>query len=359
MADPTGVSYVVPVHNGARWLDDVLTAIRKQDDGRPFEIIAVDDGSTDASRDILERHAGAGHVRIIDGPRRGAAAAINTGLRAASHPIICQVDQDVILSPGWMRTLTSALADPEVAAAQGYYLTARDASIWARIMGLDLQQRYSRMRGPAVDHVCTGNSAYRAEALRRVGLFDEALGYGYDNDMSYRLSAAGYRLVFCPEAQSLHRWRDSIRAYLVQQYGVGYGRLDVVAKHRRRVRGDDVSGFLMILHAPAMLTAIAMLTAAAPLAISGGSAWLPALVGGSLLAALAAERLYAGIAASLRFRDVAALGFLPGHLLRDAAWALALVVWTLRRVLGGGSRPADSMRRHDVAEVLGNRAKTP
>ncbi len=89
----------------------------------------------------------------------------------------------------------------------------------------------------AVDHVCTGNTVYRAEALARVGLLDESLGYGYDNDLSYRLGAAGYALAFCRDARSRHRWREGLAGYLTQQYGFGYGRLDVVAAHPDRVGG--------------------------------------------------------------------------------------------------------------------------
>ena len=55
------------------------------------------------------------------------------------------------------------------------------------MMGRDLEQRYRRIRGDEVDHVCTGNTAYRASALHQVGLLDETLGYGSDNDLSYRL----------------------------------------------------------------------------------------------------------------------------------------------------------------------------
>src|SRR5262249_37687012 len=208
-----GVSFVVPVRNGEAWLEETLSAIRDQRDGRPFEVLAIDDGSTDGSSAILRRWEASGAVRVIDGPRRGAAAAINLGIRLATHPIICQVDQDVILRPGWMRCLTAALSDAVVGAAQGYYLTAPDAGIWARGMGLDLEQRYGRIRRTNVDHVCTGNSVYRAAALRQVSFFDETLGYGYDNDMSYRLAAAGYRLMFCREARSVHHWRDTMRGY--------------------------------------------------------------------------------------------------------------------------------------------------
>lgn len=339
----------MPVHNGARWLDETLRSILAQDDGRPFEVLAVDDGSSDDSPAILARHAATGRVRVIQGPGRGAAAAINAGIREARYPIICQVDQDVILQPGWLTRLSDALGEETVGAAQGYYLTPRDGSVWARAMGLDLEQRYSRIRGAAVDHVCTGNSAYRAEALHGVGLFDESLGYGYDNDMSYRLVDAGYRLVFCRDARSHHRWREGLRAYLSQQYGLGYGRLDVVAKHRGRVRGDDVSGLGMILHAPAMLVVCAGLAFAVLAAATGGPWRLPAATAAVVLCALAGERLVAGIAAAIRFRDPAGLAFVPAHLLRDLAWALALVQWTAHRLGGRTANPFASMKRDRLA----------
>ena len=114
-------------------------------------------------------------------------------------------------------------------------------------MGLDLAQRYDRIAG-ATDHVCTGNTAYSRSAIAAAGFFDESMGYGYDNDISYRLSAAGYRLVILPAARSLHHWRATAAGYLAQQYGFGYGRLDVVARHPRRVAGDSVSPAGMMAH---------------------------------------------------------------------------------------------------------------
>jgi glycosyltransferase involved in cell wall biosynthesis len=340
---PAGVSFVVPVRNGGGWLEPALRAILREADGRPVEVLAVDDGSTDGSRVILDRYAALGRVRVLEGPGGGAAAAINLGIRAARHPIVCQIDQDVILEPAWLDRVTAALAAPGVAAAQGYYATPARATLWARVMGLDLEARYARIRGHDVDHVCTGNSAYRAEALREVGLLDEGLGYGYDNDLSYRLGAAGYRLRFCREARSVHRWRESLAGYLRQQYGVGYGRLDLVSKHPRRLAGDDVSRLGMILHAPAMLAALLALTLAIPLAAAGGP-WRPfALGGAAVLGALGLERLVAGLAAAIRFRDPAGLWFAPVHLGRDVAWAWALIVWTWRRLRGRSSRPSDSM----------------
>jgi glycosyltransferase involved in cell wall biosynthesis len=343
-SEPPGVSFVLPVLNGRRWLAEVLTGIEAQRDGRPFEIIAVDDGSRDGSRRLLKDAEIEGRLRLLEGPGRGSAAAINKGIREARHPIICQVDQDVILQPGWLARLLAALEDSSVAAAQGHYLTAEDAGFWARVMGRDLEQRYAAIENDFVDHVCTGNTVYRASALHQIGLFDESLGYGSDNDLSYRLTQAGYRLAFCRQAVSIHRWREGGRAYLEQQFGVGYGRLDVLAKHPQRVGGDDVSGAVMMAHAPLMLLAIVALLAglaAAPLTALG---FVMLSFAAGLLLLLALERAWAGVLAWRRLGDRAAMAFCVVHLLRDVAWACAIVQWAIRR-LGAGSSPAHSMRR--------------
>jgi len=345
-----GVSFVVPVHNGARWIRAAIEAIAAQADGRPIEIIAIDDRSGDESAAILRRLADRFPIRIVAGEGRGAAAAINAGIRAARFPIICQVDQDVIVDRGWMRRLVDELRDPSVAAAQGYYMSDPSARLCARMMSRDLEHRYGAIGGAETDHVCTGNTAYRANALREVGLFDETFGYGYDNDMSYRLRAAGYRLTFCREARSVHRWRDGLVGYLVQQYGFGYGRLDLVAKHPTRVGGDAVSPAAMMAHPIVMAAAMACFAAALAAAVAGsagGPAGMSrgiAAIGGALVAGLALERLAAGIAAARCFRDPAPLLFPLLHLGRDVAWVVAIVLWTVRRIGGRPMKPSHSMR---------------
>jgi GT2 family glycosyltransferase len=340
---PAGVSVVVPVRDGERWLGVVLDSILAQDDGRPFEIIAVEDGSRDGSANVLRRYEAAATVRVVAGERRGAAAAINAGVRAAAHPVICQVDQDVILDPGWLARLVAALSEPGVGAAQGYYRTDPADGWLARVMGRDLEARYARLNGGDTDHVCTGNAAYRAEALRQVGGFDEAMGYGYDNDMSYRLSAAGFRLVMCPEATSVHRWRTSWRGYLAQQYGVGYGRLDVVARHRHRFAGDAVSPAPMMAHPALMLVAVALSLLALLASLLGRNGAVPALAATAVVAALAVERAVVGVGTFRRFGDAAALWFPVVHLARDLAWTAAIAVWCARRLSRRPSRPAHSM----------------
>jgi GT2 family glycosyltransferase len=342
-----GVSFVVPVYNGARFIAQVLDSILAQADGRPMEILVIDDRSTDASRSIIDRYVAAGQVMLLDGEGRGAAAAINQGIKRAQHELVAQVDHDVILQPGWLTTLSEAIAPDDVAVAQGYYATDARSSPWARVMGYDLEARYHRVSGVRVNHACTGTTLYRKRALVQVGLFDEEFGYGYDNDLSYRLTVAGFRLLLCREARSTHLWREHVTAYLRQQYGIGYGRLDIVRKHGRQYYGgDDAAGPMMVLHAPIMLLAMGALGAALLMLVCGVvNAHWPAMFAGGLLGLLVVERALVGVRAARRFRDPVCLLFPVAHLLRDLAWCAALMAWTMHRVLGRPRAPGHSMPR--------------
>jgi GT2 family glycosyltransferase len=344
-ASTPGVSFVIPVYNGERTLDATLASVLALAATDASEVLVIDDGSCDGSLRLIEGYARSGRLELLRGEGRGAAAAINLGIRRARYPIVCQIDQDVAPDPGWLERLVALLESAnDVAAVQGRYRTLRRDGPWARVMGLDLDLRASRLPRD-VDHVCTGNTAYRKRALCAVGLFDESMGYGYDNCMSYRLGKAGYRLLQCREASSVHRWRPRLRDYLVQQFGVAYGRLDLVAKYPERFSGDQVSGPGMILHAAAMTSAIVLLGIAALASGVGVDARVPLALGLAIGVGLASERGVAGLRASLRFRDPAGLLFPVAHLLRDLAWVAALLVWLPRRAIRRAPAPGHSMSR--------------
>ena len=329
-ARSVGVSVVMPVRNGAPWLRAALDAVFASAGDFDLDVIAVEDGSTDGSLEILEQAAAVRPMRVLAGPRRGAAAAMNAGIRAARHPLIAQIDQDVVVSPSWLERLVATLDDPAIAAVQGRYALPADAGVFARVTGVDLEWRYAAMRGDHTDQVCTGNAIYRASALHQIGLFDESLGYGYDNDLSYRLRAAGYGLRFCREARSIHHWREGLRGYCRQQYGLGYGRIDLVAKHPRRATGDAVSPTPMMLHPIAMAAAIA-------------TAPFSPIFSLAIVAMLAIERTIAGVRASRFASDRAGLLFPVVHLLRDVVWVWAMARWAARRLRGAATEPSASM----------------
>ncbi len=340
------VAFLVPVYNGGATLAAALDAILGQRSSAvDVRVVAVDDGSTDDSPEVLRSFADSGSVAVLDGRGEGAAAAINLGLEHIREPVVCQVDQDVELAAGWLDAVLDGLRDPAVAAVQGILAPPAHSSVWARVAGYDVALRQTAVAGGDSDHVCTGNTAYRRAALASVGGLDETLGYGYDNDLSYRLLDAGHRLVISPRARAVHHWPADVCGFLRQQYGQGYGRLDVVAKHRRRISGDRVSGAAMLLHVPVTLAALAA-SGFATAAAARGRAWQsPATIAAALVAGLAVERVPAAVRAGLRFHDPAGLLMVPIHLLRDLAWAAAAASWSADRLTRRRPSPSRSMSR--------------
>ena len=184
-----GVSFVVPVHNGAACVREALESIVAQADGRPMEIIVVDDLSQDDSSAVLRRLAELWPLRIVPGHGRGAAAAINTGVRAARFPIICQVDQDVVLKPGWMRRLLDELDDPAVGAVQGCYVER--SGLDAVRTGDGARPRTAVCRDPgARDHA-------RLHGQRRVSCRSASHGRPPGRDLRLRLRQRSQLPVTC------------------------------------------------------------------------------------------------------------------------------------------------------------------
>jgi GT2 family glycosyltransferase len=177
------------------------------------------------------------------------------------------------------------------------------------------------------------------------------MGYGYDNDMSYRLAQSGYRLIFCPGARAVHGWRDSLKGYLVQQYGLGYGRIDLVAKHPGRIAGDRVSPFTMMLHPLMMSVAVLAFAAATLLSLAGQPARALLIVSAVIVGALFCERVCAAGKAARRFGDRAVCLFPVIHLLRDLAWVAAMATWLLRRLVRRPAHFSHSMRPRPSASI--------
>lgn len=105
------ISVIVPVYNVATYLRECLDSVLAQT-YCDFEVVAVDDGSTDGSADILARYAAADRrVRVVDGDRRGVAAARNKGIDSARGDMVTFVDADDAVAPDYLMTLATSMTD--------------------------------------------------------------------------------------------------------------------------------------------------------------------------------------------------------------------------------------------------------
>jgi glycosyltransferase involved in cell wall biosynthesis len=205
MPEPA-ISVVVPTRNRAGYLEVTLASLAQQPPGIPYEVIVVDDGSTDATAAVAER---AGAKLIRHGISRGPNAGRNTGIGAARAPLIALIDDDVRIPSGWIRAMTAGAVNHEWAEAIGGPIRARLEGPAPHSCGredppittLDLGTR-DRETG----FVWSANMAVRRAAIERIGGFDEDVPiYGDEEEWLIRLHANGGRVAYVADAWLEHR----------------------------------------------------------------------------------------------------------------------------------------------------------
>lgn len=192
------VSLVIPGRNCERTIGpclDAVVAILERSGSPLEEIIFVDDGSTDDTREIVA----AAPVTLLGGRGAGPGAARNLGWRAARNPLVWFVDADCVAAPDALDLLVPHLDDPRVAAVSGSYGNLRPGSLLPTLIHEEIIERHLAM-SVEVDFLATFNVLYRREALERVGGFDERFLKGQDAELSFRVMEAGWTLRF--EARS-------------------------------------------------------------------------------------------------------------------------------------------------------------
>jgi glycosyltransferase involved in cell wall biosynthesis len=205
MSPPT-VSVVVPTRNRAGYLEVALASLSAQDGPGAAEVLVVDDGSTDATREVAGR-AGATHVPLE--PPGGLNAARNTGVRRSSGSVVAFVDDDVWAPPTWLSALAEGAARHHGADAFGGPIRARLEGPAPRACGREKPPITTLDLGPedrAVEMVWGANFAIRREAFERFGPFDERLaGHGDEEEWLMALRAAGGQIVYLAGAGLDHR----------------------------------------------------------------------------------------------------------------------------------------------------------
>jgi GT2 family glycosyltransferase len=210
------VSVVVLNYDGRELLDVALPSVFAQDH-ESFEVLVVDNGSSDGSPDhVRERWP---EARVLEIPENvGVAAALNRGIEATRGEFIALLNNDVELEPEWLSTLAAALREhPEAAAMSGKLLQYRardlidaagDGIMWSGAVfnrGHDEPDdgRYSDPE--EVFSFCAGAALFRRDAFKMVGGYDEDFfAYLEDTDWAFRAQLAGFRFRYEPRAVAYH-----------------------------------------------------------------------------------------------------------------------------------------------------------
>jgi len=232
------VSVVVPVHNGAEHLGACLQGLANQALPRErYEVIVVDDGSTDGTHAVAERFE---KVRVIRQRRTRTAGARNAGWRAASAPWIASIDSDCVPSRAWLTALLGAVnvdSDAPVIGAAGKTVGYRSDTAAARFV--DLFGSYDAGRHlahPAFPFASACNIIVRRSALETVAGFDERFVHYEAPELFVRLRRhVPGPFPFEPRAVTLHRHRAGWPGYWRQQRGYGRGYAQFLWLHRDEI----------------------------------------------------------------------------------------------------------------------------
>jgi ABC-type multidrug transport system fused ATPase/permease subunit/GT2 family glycosyltransferase len=221
------ISVVVCTYNGARVITDCLEGLKKLDYPR-YEVIIVDDGSTDQTASLVKTYG----FRLIRTENRGLSSARNTGLEAAQGEIIAYIDDDAYPDAHWLTYLAWTFLTTKHAAVGGPNIPPPDdgpiADCVANAPGGPVHVLLSDREA---EHIPGCNMAFRKICLTAAGGFDPQFRVaGDDVDVCWRLQQQGWTLGFHPAAVVWHHRRNSVRAYWKQQSG--YGRAEALLEKK-------------------------------------------------------------------------------------------------------------------------------
>ncbi|HEY2158936.1 MAG TPA: glycosyltransferase, partial [Isosphaeraceae bacterium] len=231
-ADLPRISVVVCSYNGAATLDECLLSLSALD-YPDYEVIVVDDGSTDATPEIVEQYL---QVTYHRQENRGLSAARNVGAGLATGEIVAYTDSDCVADPDWLYYLALAMRDQGVDAIGGPNITPPTDGWVARCVAVSPGgASHVMLDDRRAEHVPGCNMAFRRDRLRELGGFDPQFRQaGDDVDLCWRWLDAGLEIGYAPAAQVWHHRRVSASAYLKQQKGYGRSEGLLYFKHPGR-----------------------------------------------------------------------------------------------------------------------------
>lgn len=222
-------SVVVPVYNGAATIASCIEGLLAQTyPADRTEILIVDNGSTDATREIVSRYP----VSLLsETDIRTSYAARNRGIEHATGDVIAFTDADCVPSADWLVQLLAPFADPAVGAARGGVDDATPASLPE-----EFTIRLAPFAPPSIrgwKSLVTVNVAIRRSLLQKLGAFDEQLPTGGDVDLGWRLQQEpGQAIVEAPSARVTHRHRSTFAGVFAQYRRYGLSEIILTTLHR-------------------------------------------------------------------------------------------------------------------------------
>ena len=276
MAATPEVSVIIPAHQAGKTIDRCLQSLARQTVAREtYEVLVVDDGSTDETRARVAAYSG---VRLFTQGHAGPAAARNLGVQHARGAIVLFTDADCEPAQDWLERMTAPFGDEETVGAKGAYLT-KQRELVARFVQIEYEDRYDLMlrrmtQRDRIDFVDTYAAGYRRDILVVSGGFETCFPSASveDQELSFRLAQQGHKLVFVPDARVYH-WghAHNVWDYWCTKFNIGYWKVLVHRRYPEKLWQDS--------HTPQVLKAQIVLVGIGGFCLLGSVLWPPLLWG--------------------------------------------------------------------------------
>lgn len=234
------ISIIIPAFNAENTIADCLDSLLDQTiDRERYEIILVDDGSTDETPNIAKRYS---EVRLLTQDNQGPASARNKGARHAKGDIILFTDADCRAAGDWLEQMTGPFnGHSDIVGVKGLYKTKQKGVI-ARFVQLEYEDKYDLMRKEQyIDFIDTYSAGFRKKIFLEMDGYDTnfPVACAEDVDLSYRLANDGYKMTFVPEAVVYHSHPDTLKDYLKKKFKFACWRILAVKKSPNKVVKDS------------------------------------------------------------------------------------------------------------------------
>ena len=213
------LSVIVPCYNAADTIGAQLEALADQQWSSPWEVIVVDNRSTDASMAVIERYTRRlPNFRLVAASaRQGQPYALNVGIAASTSEAVAICDADDVVAPGWVAAMGEALFTCDFVA--GRMETQRLNPEWVyasignhpQLVGLQMSSY-----PPYLPHAGSGNLGIKRSVHDRIGGFNEEFPYLLDTEYCFRVQLSGVKLHYVPQAVVHLRYRPTLKGIYAQ-----------------------------------------------------------------------------------------------------------------------------------------------
>ena len=252
------VSVVIPTFNHSEMLAVCLNALAAQDfPASDFEIIVVDDGSYDDTRErVLSLTPSIPSIRYVYQDNAGPASARNHGATLAAGDVLLFTDDDCVPQENWISEMYKPFRneDDRVVAVKGAYRT-RQKSFVARFAQAEFENRFRKLsQAKYIDFVDTYSAGFKRDVFLSLKGFDTAFPVANNEDVefSYRMADGGHRMVFNPDAIVYHTHPETLYQYLRLKFGRAYWRVAVYHSFPKKIGSDSYTPQTLKLQIPLM-----------------------------------------------------------------------------------------------------------